>query len=213
MPRSRLAHVTRQWARTLRPIRFGQSRGGFLTAALLVGVWQLADSASARQSNRGYSENEFFGVHWDYDLAAGTGQIHISGGYPFFPRGTVFLLDDFDFTTFDQEFDSIHIRNNFTRFRVDPVGNDFRYSPDPYLSFHTGASIDVTFPTEGIELVDTGLDYAGHGFYTNSTQAFPFVIPPSSMDFVSIKSIVPEPSGAASLLLGAIVAGAVSRRR
>ena len=213
MSRNRLKHFIGRWARTLRPIKFGQTRGGLLTAALLLAAWQLADTASARQANPGFSQNDFFRVDWDYDLAAGTGLINIRSRFRYGERTTIVLLDDFDFMTFDQDFDSIHVRDSFTQFRVDPVGNDFQYSPDPYLAFINEATIDVTFPTQGIELLDTGLDFGGHGYYAYSTSFFPFVMPPSSMNFVSIKAVVPEPSGAASLLLGAIVAGAVTRRR
>lgn len=213
MPRSKLMRSAAGLARALSPIDLGQTKPGLLAAAVLLGLWQLGSTASARQTNPGHSENNYFRVDWDYDLAGGTGIISISENLPFRPNTVFFLLDQFDFTTFGQEFDRISVWNNFSRFRVDPIGGDFRYSPDPYLDFINGLTFSVEFPSEGLELVETGLDYEGHGYYSNSTSFFSFLISPSSMNFVSIRAIVPEPSGAASLFLGAIVAGAVSRRR
>lgn len=213
MPRSKLMRSAAGLARALSPIDFGQTKPGLLAAAVLLGLWQLGSTASARQTNPGHSENNYFRVDWDYDLAGGTGIIRISENLPFNPNTAIFLLDRFDFTTFGQKFDRIGVVENFSRFREDPVGDDFRYSPDPYLHFINELTVFVEFPSEGLELVETGLDYEGHGYYSNSTTFFPFAIPPSSMNFVSIRTVVPEPTGAVSLLLGAIVAGAASRRR
>ena len=210
MSRHRRKHLTRRWARSLRPIKFGQTRGGICAAALLVAAWQLAAPAAARQENPGYSENDFFRLDWEYDLSGGYGKITITNLHP---NTSFLLLTPLEFTTFGLEFDEILIDRNTGRFDVEPIGNDFRYSlrGDLYVGPLLGnvRNIDVTFPSVGVGLQSTYLDYAGTGSATHG----PFIIPPSSMNFVSIKAVVPEPSGAASLLLGAIVAGAVARRR
>jgi hypothetical protein len=213
MPLSKLMRDAAGLFRALSPIDLGQTKPGLLAAAVLLGLWQLGATASARQTNPGHSENNYFRVDWDYDLAGGTGLIRITENLPFDPNTAVFLFDQFDFTTFGQKFDRIGVVENFSRFREDPIGDDFRYSPDPYLHFINGLTVFVEFPSEGLKLVETGLDYEGHGYYSQSTTFFPFVIPPSAMNFVSIRAIVPEPASALSLLLGAIVTGAVSRRR
>lgn len=62
----------------VRPIRLGQTPQGFLLGAMLVFCWQVAQSVAGTISSSGFSENDFFRLEWDYDLANGTGQIRLS---------------------------------------------------------------------------------------------------------------------------------------
>lgn len=198
-------------AYSLRPIDLGRTRGGIFVAMLLLAVWQLAATASARRQNPDYSENDFFRLDWSYDLSGGAGKIAITNNDP---QNISFMsLNQLDFMTFGLEFDEIKIYGNSGWFEVEPIGDDFRYSLK--YNLHIGfpldnvVVIDVAFPSVGVDLESTALDYAGTGSATHG----PFIIPPSSMSFVTIKAMVPEPSGAASLFMGAMLAAAAVRRR
>ena len=60
------------------PVSLGQSRAGFVLAALLVASWQLSTPAQADVASQGSSYNEYFRIEWNYDMDHGLGVIRLA---------------------------------------------------------------------------------------------------------------------------------------
>lgn len=216
----------RRSLRTFQPLVLGQIPLGFFVAASLVLLWQAGTPLRAA-TNSGFSEDEYIRIDWEYDLADGTGSFSFSNVNT---NGYARFVDFLSFDTAGVALDSI--TQDLTHY--DPVcpgmypGTPEFDDPAPggtengltlyshkLRSGHALALssdtiwpvlFNVTFPTVGVELRETAIEYAGR-----LSGMYPLLIPQTNMDFVTIQSI-PEPSAIASMGLGG-AAGAARRRR
>ena len=193
---------------TVQPVELGQTPMGFLLAALMVLLWQTGRPALADPVNPGFSENDYFRVEWDYDLPAGTGTIRFTPDPDYLADGVI--LETADFTTEGLLFNSIRIGEDPAPYGVIPLDDDlYQYLLVCDLRLgNSSVDIDVTFPTVGIALRSTSLDYSG----TTSAAGFPLLIWPAKMNFVSVRTI-PEPPAAAALAAALAAAGVYAGRR
>ncbi len=200
------------------PVALGQTRGGLVLAAVLITCWQLSATAYA-QSASGYSENDYFRLEWEYALDEGTGTIRMIGVGEWASWRTG-VLEHGRFTTAGVTFDSILW--SWGGFDDEPYGPPiyqgyeegrpvFEYDLLNPISFvdGSGVQIDLTYPTEGLELRATEFAYEG---YTLSAGGPVIPIPPGEVPFATIQTI-PEPSACATLGLGAAALAAALRRR
>ena len=185
--------AVRRWARTFRPVVLGQMRLGFVVAAAIVLMWQLGQSVKAAE-NPGSSENDYFRLEWDYNLGAGTGTItFVPKVVPPDGDGQLHLLD-VRFTTAGVVFDSM-VPDVFDD--LNPAGQEngltvyaywdwwMHFVPWGDYNNDNPLQIDVTFPTietQRLQLRDTEMNF--RGLLSGVTT---FIIPPSTMDFVSIE--------------------------
>ena len=198
----------RRLLHTIQPVELGQTPTGLLLAALVVFLWQVGQAALADPINPGFSENEYFRLEWDYDLPAGRGLIRFTPDPDYLADGVI--LETADFTTGGLLFSSIKIGEDPAPYGVIPLEDNLLQ----YLlvcDMHLGDSsvdIDVTFPSVGVDLYSTNLDYSG----TTSAAGFPLLIWPAKMNFVSVRTI-PEPPAAAALAAALAAAGVYAGRR
>jgi len=205
--------------RACNPVSLGQSRGGFILAALLVACWQLSAPAQADVASEGFSCRGFLRLEWDYSLGSGTGTIRL------LPWG----LDDYftpvlehgRFTTAGLTFDSVEDDCWYSDIYGPPtyVGEEegrslFEYDFTDAVGLGSdnlsGVAIAVTFPTQGVELRATEFEY--EGYWLSGTPGLVHRIPPGDMPFVTIQTI-PEPAAAVSLGLAAAALAATRRRQ
>ena len=208
----RRRRISSGFARIVQPVDWGQRRGGYWAAVLLLGVWQLAGSAPADEPNPGFSENDYFRLEWDYDLLAGTGLIKLTPD-PQWDHLELFL-ETYRFNTKGLLFDVFKLNGLPAPFDVSPIGDDlYEYAlrPGSAIRFaaHSPAFMDVEFPAVGVGLYSTDVTYDG---FVNSGAGGPLPIPLAGMNFVSIQTI-PEPPAAAVLVAGAAAAVYARRRR
>lgn len=203
-----LGRMTRKMLRGVQPVELGQSRGGFVVAAVLIAFWQLGGTAAADAVNPGFSENDFFRLEWEYDLSAGEGLWRITPDEDLSPINN--LLTDASFYTQGVTFDTIELDGEPAPFGAIDVGDGtFKYSLmlsafalDRLFEFR------VTFPRQNVGLYSTEFQYEGL-----LSAAVPAPMPViGSMNFVTIQQI-PEPAGVALLGVGAAAAGAYAGRR
>ena len=200
------------------PVALGQTRGGLVLAAVLIACWQLSAPTLAQDAS-GYSENDYFRLEWEYALDEGTGTIRLIGVGEWASWHTG-VLEHGRFTTAGVTFDSILW--SWGGYEGEPYGPPtyqgyeegrpvFEYDLLNPISFAEGGSvqIDLTYPTEGLELRATEFDYEG---YTLSAAGPVIPIPPGEVPFATIQTI-PEPSACATLGLGAAALAAALRRR
>ena len=184
------------YRRIIHPIQMAQTRGGLVLAVALILCWQSSQTVLAAVANPGFSENDFFRLEWDYDLANGTGQIrfrpNIDGMGEFFAdywglspelehRSSFIQLDMVEFRSYGIPFDSVTMGGNPTLIDTPGEPTIYQYredgaSPNSYFfadSFggYSEMVIDVTFPMENIGLVDSSLGYGGvlSAAYSEST--------------------------------------------
>lgn len=202
-------HQTRNFRQLLDPINLGQTRAGFIIAAIFVACWQLGQTALADASNPGYSENEYFRVDWDYNFAAGTGVIIFSTDDPDLD---IITLREADFLTHGARFNTIRIDGSGAPYTWRALVDEwYRYQlyHDIDFGLYDPLQLDVTFEAGALKPLPTDLTYCGT---VASAAPFPLVIPPSTMNFVTIQPI-PEPPGAAALAAVAMAASVFARRR
>jgi len=197
------------------PVALGQTRGGLVLAAVLIACWQLSARTLA-QDAVGYSENDYFRLEWEYALDEGTGTIRLSGAGQWLGRGGV--LEHGRFTTAGVTFDSNLWHGHDEEVFGPPTyqGNEegrpvFEYDllNPVLLCYGNVVQIDVTYPSEGMELRAAEFEYEG---YRLSAFGPVIPIPPGEVPFASVQTI-PEPSACATLGLGAVALAAVLRRR
>lgn len=192
--------------RAAEPVDLGQTRGGIVVAALLLVVWQVNTVAWSDVVNPGFSENDYFRLEWDYDLAAGAGTFILTPDDD--PDILGIWLETAHFSTWGIPFDSITIDGQPAPFGFEHLGDDrYAYSLQSDMYFEDPLAVDVTFPVTKIRLLSTQFDYDG----MVSSVAGPFVMWPSSMNFVSIQQI-PQPAAVSLLGVGAAAAAAFMRR-
>ena len=204
--------------RAANPVALGQSRTGFVLAALLVASWQLSVPAKADATSAGVSNDYYVRIEWAYDLELGRGWLYLGPQYPGNGRRTV--LEHGRFTTAGLPFDSLEDDVPWVDIYGPPTyaGEEEGRSLYEYdlidsigFGYYSASSIAIalTFPTEGIELRETEFNYEG---FTLSGMAGPVNrLEPASLPFVSIQTI-PEPAAAASLALAAAALAATRRR-
>jgi hypothetical protein len=197
------------------PVALGQTRGGLVLAAVLIACWQLSVRTLA-QDAVGYSENDYFRLEWEYALDEGTGTIRLSGVGDWLWRTGV--VEHGRFTTAGVTFDSNLWHGHDEEVFGPPTyqGNEegrpvYEYDLlNPlFLCYGDVVQIDVTYPSEGVELRAAEFDYEG---YTLSAPGPVIPIPPGEVPFATVQTI-PEPSACATLGLGAAAIAAVLRRR
>ena len=145
------------------PIQMAQTRRGLMLAALLILGWQSSQTVLAAVANPGFSENDFFRVEWDYDLANGVGQIRFransEGMTVFFTdywglgpglehNWSTIWIDVLEFRTYGVSFDSVTAGNpglfqNPTLINSpgDPLIYQYREGGSPFLSSSAVASL------------------------------------------------------------------------
>jgi hypothetical protein len=213
----------RRLIRTIQPVVLGQTRIGFLLAAGLVGLWLAEKDAHAttQPQSSGSSENSYFKLEWDYDLAGGTGNFlfrikDASANNPF----TSFDINQLYFSTTGVDLSSIKGPGgtSCTIYKWQETGSDGRtiyHYPVAHAGIHIQADpadqrtfqFDLTFPTTGVRLQDSFMGLGSAVGYSPMTFLYP-----SPMNFVTIQSI-PEPASIATLGLGAAAAAAGLRRK
>ena len=171
----------------LRPVVLGQTGKGLLILAGLLLLWQLSDPVRAQAQESGYSENAYFRLEWNYDLATGTGVITM---WPL-QDGRI-LLFDANFVTVGVLLDSIWVDGSEYGEPIElGVVNGRAHHYYPLLSavsLESPLHIDLTFPTVNTALRTSYLTYSGH----LSAPSLNLGIPPQAAKFVTVQAIPSE---------------------
>jgi hypothetical protein len=225
-------NMKKAWMRRLRricqPMILGQRSLGFWMAAILIFCWQGTRTAQAALSPQGFSENDYFKLDWDYDLSAGTGIIWISSKLPQYPISPDFMeFSAMSLYTRGMTLNSI-INNDDSGFNA-PVNigtengktlYEYAYAkpyPDNWLSAisffkdffsEKKVQIEVTFPTAGVGLYDSKMDYSGQ--YFNSALGM-VILAEQQIPFVSVE-MIPEPAAIALLGIGGLAGATLTSR-
>lgn len=214
--------LLQQLARTLAlhrncdPATFGQTKVGLVFAAVLIAGWQLATPAKAQVTNPGDSFDENFYLSWRYDLSQGRGRFDLWSRRWSPNRVNWVQLNHLRLRTEGLVFDQIATWNGDALFGTPTIvghqnGRDlFEYDLLQPVRFSQVLEFRVTFPTEGVELFESGLAY--EALFPTATSGIAILpLPLTTLDFVSIRTI-PEPSAAVTLGVGAAALAALRRR-
>lgn len=215
--------IRRRFRRLCAPVQLGQTHAGFYLAAGLVALWLVTRPQHVEAARvTGSSEDQYLKIEWLYDLDEGYGIWLFSGkgDEPTQQRGR--WITRLQTITVDVAFDEISGSAGDRIEGPDLIGavggrSIFSYSMNAsnlssgiILPFIGGPAVaTVRFPTEGIRLVDSLVNFELETTQLNSA-ALPVMNYQSTLPFVSIEQI-PEPATAASLLAAA--AGTLALRR
>lgn len=199
--------MMRKILRYVQPVELGQTRGGFVVAAILIALWQLGGTALADPLNPGFSENQFFRLEWEYEISAGKGLWRITPDDDLDPDQN--LLTAASFITKEIVFDSITLNGAPAPFGVTPLGDEiYRYSLTNDIVLDTVIELHVTYPQDNVGLCSTEFEY--DGLLSAALPKTPFL--PGAMNFVTIQQ-APEPAAVSLLGIGAAAAAAFASGR
>ncbi len=220
---AKMRRRSRRFLRYCGPLRLGQTSVGFIVAVALIFLWTMERPAAAVVvAPTGHTENEYFTLYWEYDLAAGHGSLMLKAmDIPDVDRVDVTLAS---FSTrgvglwpgwepYDPSWHRLGVVGQEAG--QDVYGYDRWYHYDAASPVLSAASFgSLIFPTEGVTLGVRQMTLGGYlvGAEGSTLSGIATAIGPLTMDFVTVQA-VPEPGTIALAGLGAVLASAVAKRR